>query len=261
VAAADEQSVDVRRDGAVAVVELRRERKLNALSAAMEERLDAAIATAEVRESRCVVFTGGPRVFSAGADVTEFRDAGPASVAANYRGSGGVYERIARLRQPTISAIAGYCLGGGLELALATDLRVAGRSAVFGLPEVHLGIVPSSGGLLRLTRAVGPARAKELILRGRRLDAAEAHAIGMVAEVVDDGTALGRALELASELAALPPLALQAAKQAVDLAAESSREAVIMAEQLAYGMLAQTGDAQEAATAFAEKRPPRFTGR
>ena len=251
-AAPDEETVSVRREDAVAVVELRRERKLNALSTAMEERLDAAVASAEVRESRCVVFTGGPRAFSAGADVKEFRDADAASVAAYYAGSGGLYERIARLPQPTLAAISGYCLGGGLELALATDIRIAAASAEFGLPEVGLGIIPSSGGVLRLTRAVGPARAKELILRGRRFGAAEAHAIGLVAEVADD--ALARALEIAAELAALPPLALRTAKTTIDLAAESSREAAILMEQLAYGMLAATPAAQDAATAFTEKR-------
>ncbi len=251
---ADEQAVSVRRDGAVAVVELRREHQLNALSAVMEERLGAAIESAEVRESRCVVFTGGARAFSAGADVTEFRDADAASVMAYYRGSGGVYERVARLPQPTVAAVSGYCLGGGLELALATDLRVAEESAKFGLPEVGLGIIPSSGGVLRLTRAIGPARAKDLILTGRRLGAVEAHGLGLVTEVVGEGESLRRALELAQDLAALPPLALQVAKQTIDLAAESSREAAALMEQLAYGMLAQTADAQEAVTAFTEKR-------
>jgi enoyl-CoA hydratase/carnithine racemase len=252
VAAPGEETVSVRREGAAAVVELRREAKLNALSSAMHERLDAAVASAEVRESRCVVFTGGPRAFSAGADVTEFRDADPASIAADYAGAGGVYERVARLPQPTLAAISGYCLGGGLELALACDIRVAAASAAFGLPEVGLGIIPSSGGVLRLTRAVGPARAKELILRGRRFDAAEAHTIGLVSEVAGD--ALARTLEIAAELAALPPLALRTAKATIDLAAESSREAAILMEQLAYGMLAQTADARDAATAFTERR-------
>jgi enoyl-CoA hydratase/carnithine racemase len=256
----DSQSVEVRRDGAVCVVELRRVHKLNALSAVMEERLGAAIERPEVREARCVVFTGGERVFSAGADVTEFRDSDPASVMAYYRSHGDVYERIARLPQPTLSAIAGYCLGGGFELALATDLRIAEGSARFGLPEVGLGIVPGSGGLLRLTRAVGAARAKDLILRGRRFDTAEAHSFGLVTEITDDGGALQRALAIAAELSELPPLALQVAKRAIDLAAESSREAVVLMEQLAYGMLANTADAREAAIAFAEKRPPRFDG-
>ena len=249
----DVQDVAVRRDGAVAVVELRREHKLNALSSVMEEWLGAAIASAEVRESRCVVFAGGERAFSAGADVSEFRDADPASVMAYYATTGAVYEHIARLPQPTIAAISGYCLGGGLELALATDIRVAAAGATFGLPEVGLGIVPSSGGILRLTRAIGPALAKELILRGRRLDAGEACAKGVVSAITE-GDPLARALEIAHELAELPPLALQVAKRTIDLAAESSREAVVLMEQLAYAMLSQTPDTQSAVTAFTEKR-------
>jgi enoyl-CoA hydratase/carnithine racemase len=239
----------------VAIIELRREHKLNALSAAMEERLGAAVASPEVRESRCVVLTGGARAFSAGADVTEFREVTPASLLEYYRGSGEVYEHVAGLPQPTVAAISGYCLGGGLELALATDLRVADRTAVFGLPEVGLGILPAAGGMLRLTRAVGTARAKDLILRGRRFDAAEAHAMGIVSELTDEGGALARALEIAAELAELPPLALQVIKQGIDLAAESSREAVLLTERLAYAALAQTADAQDAATAFTDKRP------
>ncbi len=246
---ADVQDVAVRRDGAVAVVELRRERKLNALSSEMEERLGAAIGSAEVRDSRCVVFTGGGRAFSAGADVTEFRDASPAAVMAYYATTGAVYEHIARLPQPTIAAISGYCLGGGLELALATDIRVARADATFGLPEVGLGIVPSSGGILRLTRAIGAARAKAVILRGHRFGAGDAYEHGIVGELVDDDP-LGRALAIAHELAELPPLALQVAKRTVDLAAESSREAAVLMEQLAYAMLSQTPEAQDAATAF-----------
>jgi enoyl-CoA hydratase/carnithine racemase len=249
----DVQDVVVRRDGAVAIVELRRGHKLNALSAEMERLLGEAIDRPEVRESRCVVLTGGERAFSAGADVTEFRDASPASIMHHYAGAGDVNERIARLPQPTVAAISGHCLGGGLELALATDIRVADATATFGLPEVGLGIVPSSGGILRLTRLVGPARAKELVLRGRRFDAGEAAAAGIVT-VLAEGGALVRALEIARELAELPPLALQVAKRTVDLAAESSREAAILMEQLAYGMLSQTPEAQDAATAFTEKR-------
>src|SRR5437763_1095420 len=202
----------------------------------MEERLDAAVGGAEVRESRCVVFTGGARAFSAGADVTEFRDADAASVAAYYTGAGSVYERIARLPQPTLAAISGYCLGGGLELALATDFRIADDAAVFGFPEVSLGIVPSSGGTHRLVRLVGPGRAKQLMLIGGRLDASAALTAGLVNEIAAD--ARGRAVELARGLAALPALAVSLTKQAIDLMPETSREAGILIERLAYGMLA-----------------------
>jgi enoyl-CoA hydratase/carnithine racemase len=253
--------VDVRTDGATCVVTLRRERKLNALSTALEAALDGALASAEVKAARAVVITGGHRAFSAGADVGELRDLDPHAIVDYYRATGGVYERVAALPVPTIAAIAGWCLGGGLELALACDFRVAERGAVLGLPEVSIGILPSSGGTHRLVRLVGAARAKELALLRDRLSAEEAAAIGLVTEVTDDGAALDRALEVAGRLAELPPLAVAVTKQAIDVMAEASRDAGLLIERLGYGMLAQTADAAEAATAFAEKRPARFTGR
>src|SRR5207244_422934 len=157
-----------------------------------------------------------------------------------YRDSGRVYEQVAALPQPTLSAIAGYCLGAGLELALATDFRIADETAVLGFPEVGLGILPSSGGTLRLTRLLGPDRAKELVLLRDRLDAGEALGAGLVTEVVPAGAALRRALELGHRLAGLPPLAVSLAKQAIDAAPEVSREAGILIERLAYGLPAQT---------------------
>jgi enoyl-CoA hydratase/carnithine racemase len=253
--------VEVTRRDTAAVVTLRREEKLNALSAAVEAAIAGALASDEVREARCVVFTGGPRAFSAGADVGELRDMDPAAILAYYRATGDIYERVARLPQPTVSAISGYCLGGGFELALATDFRIAEAGATFGLPEVGIGIVPSSGGTHRLVRLAGAARAKELILLGERFGAGQAHAHGLVTEVVPDGAALDRALELAERLAGLPPLAVSLAKQLVDAMPDASYDAGLLLERLAYGMLAQTADAAEAAQAFTEKRPPRFEGR
>ena len=253
--------VDIDADGPVAVVTLRREDKLNALSTALEGALDDALRSPEVRGARAVVITGGPRSFSAGADVSELRDQDPAAILDYYRATGDVYERVAALAQPTIAAIAGWCLGGGLELALACDFRVAEAGARFGLPEVRIGIVPSSGGTHRLARLVGSARAKELVLLRDRIGADEAAAFGLVTEVVADGGALDRALEMARRLAELPPLALAVAKQAVDAMADASRDAGLLVERLAYGLLAQTADAREAAVAFTEKRPPRFEGR
>src|SRR5204863_1375168 len=170
-----------------------REEKLNALSTTLEADLKAALEAEHVRTSSCVVLTGGERAFSAGADVNELRGRSPAAVMDYYRATGDVYERVAALPQPTLTAIAGYCLGGGLELALATDFRIADETAVFGFPEVSIGILPSSGGTLRLTRLVGPARAKELMLLRERLDAREALAAGLVSEVVPAGAALERA--------------------------------------------------------------------
>jgi enoyl-CoA hydratase/carnithine racemase len=246
--------VTASREGPVCVLTLDRPEKLNALSTAVERALGEALASDAVRESRCVVLTGAGRAFSAGADLAEISRDDPAGIAAYYRETGDVYERFAALPQPTIAALHGYCLGGGLELALAADFRVADETAAFGLPEVALGIVPSSGGLHRLVRIVGPARAKEAMLLRERLDAKEALALGLVTEVVTEGAALARARELAERLASLPPLAVSVAKQAADLLAESSREAGVAIERLAYGMLAQTEEARTAAEEFGRRR-------
>jgi enoyl-CoA hydratase/carnithine racemase len=154
-----------------------------------------------------------------------------------------------------VGVIHGYCLGGGLELALATDLRIADATAVFGLPEVALGIIPSSGGLTRLVRMLGTARARELVLLGKRIDAAEARGLGLVSEVTPAGKALDRALELAADLAAKPALALTVAKQAIDAVAESSTAAALLVERLAYGMLNQTTAAREQTSSFGEAVP------
>jgi enoyl-CoA hydratase/carnithine racemase len=248
--------VDARSEGRVRVLTLRREAKLNALSAALERALAQALAHEEVRNAGCVVLTGSGRAFSAGADVGELRERTPEAVFRYYAASGAVYEHLAALPQPTVSAIAGYCLGGGLELALATDFRIADETAVFGFPEVGLGIVPSSGGTERITRLLGPARAKELILLRGRIDAHEALAWGLVSEVVPAGEALDRALTLAHELAELPRLAASVAKRAIDAVPESSRAAGILMERLAYAMLAQTEEAHAAAEVF-EQRPRR----
>ncbi len=248
---------EVRRDGAVCIITFQREEKLNAISTAVERALLEALASADVRESRCVVFAGGERAFSAGADLKEPRDESPGGIDAYYRDTGDVYERIAALPQPTFSAIEGWCLGAGFELALATDFRIADETAVFGLPEVELGIVPSSGGTYRLVRAVGPAGAKELLLLRPRVDAAEAFRLGVVTELVPAGQALARTLELAEQVAALPPLAVSAAKQAANAIAESSREAGIMLERLAYAALAQTDEARAAGEAFSARKKPK----
>jgi enoyl-CoA hydratase/carnithine racemase len=245
--------VAARTEARVCVLTLRREAKLNALSTALEKALAEALARDEVRNAACVVLTGSGRAFSAGADVGELRDRTPEAVLAYYEATGGVYEQLAALPQPTLSAIGGYCLGGGLELALASDFRISDEPAVFGFPEVGLGILPSSGGTERVTRLLGPARAKQLILLRGRIDAHEALACGLVSEVVRAGEALGRALTLAHELAELPRLAASVAKQAIDAVPESSRAVGILIERLAYAMLAQTEDAHAALGAFEQR--------
>jgi enoyl-CoA hydratase/carnithine racemase len=223
----------------------------------MERELLDALDGKDVRGSHCLVLTGAGKAFSAGADINEFAEAGAASIAAYYADTGDVYERIAALPMPTIAAIHGWCLGGGLELALATDFRIADETAAFGLPEVELGILPSSGGAYRLVRLLGPGKAKELMLLRRRFDASEALAFGAVTEVVSEGNALDRALECAAELAALPPFAVETIKRAADLIPEASREAAMLIERLGYAALAQTDEATKAVDAFTrrDRRP------
>jgi enoyl-CoA hydratase/carnithine racemase len=241
--------VTVQRSEHACIVRLTREAKLNAISTQMEEELCAAVAGPEVREAPCVVFTGGARVFSAGADLTEWRDYTPAEIMASYRATGDFAERVADLPMPTLSAISGWCVGGGVELALACDFRIAESGARFRLPEVALGILPSWGGTQRLVRLLGPARAKEVILLREEVDAAEALRLGLVTEVVGEGESLERALALAERLSGLPPLAVSVTRQVIDALPETSRSAGLALERIAYGMLAQSEEASGALSA------------
>ena len=242
--------VEVLRDGEVSVLRLNRPEKLNAISTEVERALHEALASDEVRTSGAVIVAGEGRAFSAGADITEFEGRSPEDVLRYYHETGGVYEELAALPLPTIAAIHGYCLGGALELAVALDFRIADETAVFGFPEVSLGILASSGGLHRVTRLVGPARAKELFLLAERFGADDARRAGIVTEVVETGKALDRALEVAARLAALPREAVAVTKQAIDAAAAAPRDAALLIERLAYAALAQTQAAQDAAAGF-----------
>lgn len=235
-----EPLVKLQEYGAVVVLQLNRPAKLNALSTGLEQALLDALHTPLVQGAGAIVFAGSARAFSAGADTSELPEMTPARIAAYYRGSGSVYDVVSRLPQPTLAAVSGYCLGAGFELALACDIRVAGDNAQFGLPEVGLGILPSSGGLARLVRAVGPALAREIILFGERFAATEAHRLGLVREVVPAANVLAVALERAAFLASQPPLAVAWTKAAIDAAAESSAASSLLIEQLAYAALNRT---------------------
>jgi enoyl-CoA hydratase/carnithine racemase len=237
--------IEVRREGSACIVQFRREQKLNAISSQVEREICEAVGSPELREASSVIFTGGERVFSAGADLNEMTGLDPATIASYYEGTGDYAERVADLAQPTFCAISGYCLGGGLELALATDFRIADETAVFGLPEVGLGILPSSGGTHRLVAMFGTARAKELILLRERVSAQDALRLGLITELVGKGEALERALAHAERLARLPQLAVRVTKRVIDSMSEGSRAAAIELERLAYGLLAQTPEANQ----------------
>ena len=238
---------------------------LNLVTQALLEELEAALASlaaADPGDVRAVVVSGrGDRSFSAGSHVGEFEA---------QRGPGGherhaLEERIgsalASLPMATVAAIEGNALGGGLELALCCDLRIASERARLGLPEVRLAVTPGTGGTQRLPRVVGPARAKELILTGRVLTAAEAAAIGLVTEVVPAGRAVARATEIAAEIATFGPLAVREAKRLIDGAWEHDLATGLAAELDASGRIFATDDLLEGARSFLEKRPPEYHGR
>lgn len=230
-------SVDVRLEGDIAVVTLNRERKLNALSTHMEGELLRALESAAVADSRAVVVTGGDKVFSAGADTSELREMTPAAITRYYRATGHVYETFAALPQPTVVAVTGYCLGGGLELALAADVRVADPGAVFGFPEVAINILPSSGGVTRASRVLGAGRARDLVLRGRRIDGAHAENWGLITELSPAGEHLAVAIDVARELCQYHPLTISVTKQVMQASLDSSQSASLLLEQLSYALL------------------------
>lgn len=245
--------LDVKCEDGVTTVRFDREPKLNAFSIELQLQLAGALGARDVLSSDIIIFTGGPRVFSSGADVTELRGRRPEDVFEHYKGAGSVYRMIADLRQPTISAISGYCLGGGLELALATDFRVADESAVFGFPELDIGILPSSGGLERLVRTVGASRAKELTILRRQFNASQAFEAGLLTEIVVGSTPLEVAYEWAQKIRLLPRMAVQVTKQAAERMVEAPREVGSLIEQLAYGLLAQTDAHDQALASFSDK--------
>jgi enoyl-CoA hydratase/carnithine racemase len=235
---------------------------LNLLTREVRDRLGAAVRSAgRDPRVRVVLLTGaGSRAFSVGSDVKELQATqGAGSWSARARHELELYETIDALPKPTLAAIQGYCLGGGLELALACDLRVCGGESEFGFPEVGLGVFPSGGGTERLPRLIGEARAKELMLLGARIGADEASRLGLVNRVAPrgDGLAAGRAL--ARELAARPALAVQAIVRVVEFGRERPIREGSAAATAALEGLSRSADLPEGIAAFLEKRPPRFT--
>jgi enoyl-CoA hydratase/carnithine racemase len=211
---------------------------------------------------RAVVVSGrGERAFSAGSHVGEFEDQSGEAGRERHQLDQDVWRQLAELPMPTIAAIEGHCLGGGLELALCCDIRVASETARLGLPEVRLAVIPGAGGTQRLPRVVGTTRAKELILTGRLLSAHEAEAIGLVNRVVPAGEAVAAADTLAAEIAARGPVAVREAKRLVDAALDRDIGAGLEAEFQASERIFATEDMVEGARAFFEKRDPKYTGR
>jgi enoyl-CoA hydratase/carnithine racemase len=256
---ADDNAVRAERHGAVELLVLDRHRKLNAFDLQMLGELDAHLArVAADREVRAVVLTGGPRAFSAGADIRGYVDASPGQLRTITETAGELCRRIAELPVPTVAAVRGLALGGGFEAVLACDLAVAAQDARFGLPETDLGLIPGWGGTQRLTRLLGVHRTLELILTAGGLDAAEAHRLGVVNRVRPADEVVPEALAWAQELTRRAPHALAAAKTAVRAAAAG--EGFALERELLLGLY-PTADGVEGVRAFAEKRKAVFGGR
>jgi enoyl-CoA hydratase len=245
----------------VALVAVDRPQALNALSFDLLDELASALEALDADAAcRAVVITGsGTRAFAAGADIRELAAQTPASLRAGGRFE--AWDRIAAVGVPTIAAVRGYALGGGCELALVCDMIVAAEDATFGQPEVRIGVMPGGGGTQRLTRAIGKARAMAMILTGEPIDARTAEGLGLVSRVVPSDDTVDAALELAGRIAALPPLAVRAAKAAILRANELDLEAGLAAEREAFFGLFETDDQAEGMAAFIEKRAPTWSGR
>lgn len=245
----------------VALVTFDRQDALNALSFDLLDELVVALEGLDGDPAcRAIVLTGaGERAFAAGADVRELATQTPLSLASENRFT--AWDRMASIRTPLIAAVRGFALGGGCELAMTCDMIVAGEDAQFGQPEIRIGVMPGAGGTQRLTRAIGKAKAMEMILTGRTMAAREAEANGLVTRVVPSEATVEAALDLASVVAAQAPLAALAAKQAILLAYEPSLSAGIDNERRAFFQLFDTDDQSEGMAAFGEKRPASWTGR
>jgi enoyl-CoA hydratase len=247
------------RDGGVVLLRLNRP-PLHPLSMAVLEEI--AVHARELAEDpalKAVVVTGGEKAFAAGADVAEFTETGVAPrVSAAFRGAFDALEAIPR---PVIAAIEGFALGGGFELALACDLRVAGDGARLGFPEIQLGIFPGAGGTQRTTRLIGPARTKDLVWTGRHVKAPEALELGLVDRVVPAGTALDTALELASSLGSGAVVAMGLAKRVIDRGLDGSLAAGLDLEAAAFAAVFDTDDASTGVRSFLDDGPGKATFR
>ncbi|SRR5579875_643349 len=251
--------VHVEVDASVATIRLDRP-PMNALCAQLQDELAAAAAQVSGDDAvRAVILYGGEKVFAAGADIKEMADAGYARMAADSRRLQDSFTAVARIGKPVVAAIAGYALGGGLELALCADFRVAGESARVGQPEIQLGIIPGAGGTQRLPRLIGPARAKDIIFTGRHVRAAEALSIGLVDKVVPDAEVYQAARDLVAGYANGPALALRAAKQAIDSGLETDLATGLEIERLHFTGLFATEDQRTGMRSFIESGPGKAT--
>jgi enoyl-CoA hydratase/carnithine racemase len=245
----------------VTLIRLNRPEALNALNSQLLSELSDALDAAEADEAvRCLVLTGSERAFAAGADIKEMSDKSYAQMfASNFFGAAG--QRLERFRKPIIAAVSGFALGGGCELAMLCDFIIASETAKFGQPEINLGVMPGIGGTQRLPRAVGKAKAMDMVLTARMMDAAEAERAGLVSRVVPADKLLEEAIAAAAKIAAQSPLAVMMNKELVNAAFETTLATGVTMERRLFHSLFAFEDQKEGMAAFIDKRKPDFKGR
>ena len=272
VSDATQNVINVRIDGEIAYIALNRPEKRNAINNDVLRAIPEALAQVDRREIRAVIIYGEGAVFSAGIDFTSLASdtgaqggAGGGPDLVRFRrfvhASQASLDALERIEKPVIGALHGYVGGLGLELALACDARIAAAGTRMGMPETRIGLVPDVGGTMRLTRTVGYARAKELIMTARMIDAEEAARIGLVNRVVAEGTQIAAAEELAREIARNAPIAVGLAKRIIDIGQSTDKSTFMDLESLAQSSLFQTEDFREGAAALVQRREPKFKGR
>ena len=249
------ENIVVETKGRVGVIRLNRPNALNALNAALMAEVTQAVGAFEADANiGCMLITGSEKAFAAGADIKEMAD--KTFIDAFGSDFAGNWDRVSRARKPVVGAVAGFALGGGCELAMQCDIVIAADTAKFGQPEIKLGVIPGIGGTQRLTRAIGKAKAMDLVLTGRMMDAVEAERSGLVARVVPAASLMDEAMKTAEAIAALSLPSVMAAKEAVNAAHESSLAEGLRLERRLFHSLFATDDQKEGMKAFVEKRKP-----
>ncbi len=255
-----QEILETRPSEGVALLTINRPETLNALSMSIRSALAEIVTRLDANpEVRAIVITGDDKAFAAGADLDELKKRTVHDT--TFRSSRVAWEAMEACRIPVIAAVNGFALGGGCELALHCDIIIAGESARFGLPEVKVGIMPGAGGTQRLLRAAGKFTAMRYLLTGDFIPAQAAREMGLASEVMPDADVLPHALKIASKIAALPPLSVDAIKEVVNLGADASLETALVLERKAFQLLFATEDRDEGISAFFEKRKPGFKGR
>jgi enoyl-CoA hydratase len=254
------EAIIVETRGRVGVIRFNRPQALNALNLTLRNELLAAAEAFDADAAiGCILITGSDKAFAAGADIKEMADRSYIDIFnADYAAD---YERLTRLRKPIVAAVAGFALGGGCELAMMCDIIIAADSAKFGQPEIKLGVIPGMGGTQRLTRVVGKAKAMDLILTGRMMDAAEAERSGLVARVVPAASLMEEAMKVAETIASMSLPSVLVAKEAVNRSFEASLAEGLRFERRVFHALFATEDQKEGMAAFVAKRPAKFKNR